>query len=634
MDEILLEIDPEVLSTFLDESQESLNALDELFVQLEREPANQELASNILRPLHSLKGNAPFFGLVKTKTLAHEIESILMLIRDGRAVANKAIITKLLSGVDELKNVIERIRRSEPEVVDPERFDGLILEIKGCPGQSAADIAAAWTEIVGAISNIERELNSESVKAEFAKLKFAIDRVSPDKSAHAPKEKQSSETQSALPAPRQIEVSKQPPIVEAANAESKKSNETVKTMRVQEERIDLFLSLVGEMIGTGETLGLYVERFAEGAIDSNLVNDYKRTVAGFKSLSGNLEHAVMSIRKVALKGMFQKVPRLVRDIAGLQGKDVEVQIVGDDVEVDKSLIELVDAPLTHMVRNAVDHGIERPDIRLKAGKPERGRLNISCVETDKHIVLVIEDDGAGLNFDGLRAKGESLGLFRPGQDVSRDELVQLIFMAGVSTAQEVSDISGRGVGMDVVKRMIESSGGSIEVDTRAGEGTKFTIKITKTVTTQIMHGLMVESTKQRFMLPLERIVDSLYIPHDKFSSVPDFGPCVEHYGTTIPLIDLRTVCHEKTYVDSSNRSEHGQLVVTIQSDRHLCAVAVDNVCSITQFVLKNFDYGDYFDHLFMGGAVLGSGEIALVMDIDRLVDRRMGREYPGGLGLT
>ncbi|MCB0333385.1 MAG: hypothetical protein KDD55_07785, partial [Bdellovibrionales bacterium] len=251
------------------------------------------------------------------------------------------------------------------------------------------------------------------------------------------------------------------------SSEEKKSSpkgESGKSMRVAEEHIDTFLSYVGELLILGEML-VYLERRLAGIPGTNEVtSEFARLTESFSHLSNDLQKSLMSIRKVKVKTALQKVPRLVRDIAKNHGKEIRVETSGEEIEVDKSLIEMLDAPLTHMVRNAADHGIEKPDVREERGKEKTGTIFVSVSESEKFINVQVKDDGGGLNYDAIQSKAESLGLVRPGEKLTERQIVDFLFAAGVSTAKEVTDVSGRGVGMDVVKRNIEQSGGKIEVE--------------------------------------------------------------------------------------------------------------------------------------------------------------------------
>jgi two-component system chemotaxis sensor kinase CheA len=567
-----ISIDPEVLNGFIEESLESLAALDSLFLQIERNPQDVSPVHNIFRAIHSLKGNAPFFGFMKMKALAHDLESLLAFIRDGSMRATPAIITHLLTCVDEFKAMLTRLHNGGAEVLNPTHHEALLLTTRKFLDRTAESSLVPETPPVAPV---------------------ALAQTNTEASAAAPKS----------------------------------SNEPMhKSIRIAEERIDTFLAFVGELIIVGEMLRHLSQRVQNPSSDQRFSRDLFAINEMFSQLSSGLEKAIMSIRKVSLKPLLQKVPRLVRDIAQAKGKQIVVEIVGEDTEIDKSLLDLLDAPLTHMVRNAADHGIETPEQRKIKNKEAQGKITINCREEEKFIVLEVKDDGAGLNYEGLTKKALSLGLINEGQKLGEEEVVNLLFMAGVSTAAEVSDISGRGVGMDVVKRSIESAGGSIKVESHANEGSTFTVKLTKSVTTQIIQGYVVEVGGNSFVLPLERVVEAWRLEPNDVVNVLEQIPCIQRHGGTLPLLDLGAYLG---FIDSKPQSKTvpyvrgkeyaDKLAVTLVLPNNNVALVVDGVLGIRQLVLKTIEGLELESKILLGGALLGNGSIALVLDTDRLV---------------
>lgn len=244
-------------------------------------------------------------------------------------------------------------------------------------------------------------------------------------------------------------------------------------MRVSEAHIDIFLAYVGELLVLGDMFTYLQARLASSHQSGGVAADFRRANGSFATLSNNLQNSIMSIRKVPLRVLLQKVPRLVRDVVAKNGKDIHVEICGDDVEIDKSLLEVLDVPLTHMVRNAADHGIETPDEREAKGKPRQGTMRVAAEECSTDIILTITDDGKGIDAEALRAKAESLGIIARGAPMTSDDVIALLFRSRVSTAKTVTDVSGRGVGMDVVKSNVEGAGGRITVTSTPGAGSTF-----------------------------------------------------------------------------------------------------------------------------------------------------------------
>lgn len=550
-------IDPEVLNGFIEESLEGLNSLDTLFLQLEKTPDDISPIHNIFRAVHSLKGNAPFFGFFKIKALAHDLESLLALVRDGSIRTSAPLITHLLACIDKFKVMLTRLQQGGPELVDTSKYNSLL----------------------------ERTQKYIKEKDSIALEQNVVPKVDHTKSATTQEPTTNNTAQNVA-----------------------------KSIRISEERIDTFLGFVGEMIIVSEMLRHLTVRLQTSEIEHEILRDFTSINHTFSQLSNGLENAIMAIRKVPVKPLLQKVPRLVRDIAQAKGKQISVEIVGDNTEIDKSLMELLDAPLTHMVRNAADHGIESSEKRLLAGKSATGTIKVRCQEDPKFFILEIEDDGAGLNYDGLKKKAVSLGLVKPDHTMTESEIINLLFMAGVSTAAEVSDISGRGVGMDVVKRSIESAGGSISVKSVANKGSIFTVKLIKSVTTQIIQGYVVKIADNFYVLPLEKVRESWKLDPDHISKIFDHVECVQRHNKTIPLIDLDRVLNS----ESKNHTYEDKLGITVALQENNVAFLVDKIIGTRQLVLKTIDELALNDKFFLGGALLGDGSIALVLDIDKL----------------
>ncbi len=549
-----IEMDQSILAGFLEESKEALGGLDSLFVALEKTPDDLEVVNSIFRPVHSIKGNAPFFGLLRLKTLAHEFESLLAALRAKKILPSPALFDLLLAGIDEIKAVLERVGNGQPEVGDQRQFEGLIERAKAATAgalDSSASVPSA-----AEVAPAEQEAKSVSAKTE-----------------------------------------------------------TVKSMRVPEERIDTFLSFVGELIVAQDMLRHFTTKIEASQVDLTLIRDLGTINSVISTLGAGLERAIMSIRKVPVRALLQKAPRLVRDIAASKGKQIEVEIKGDEIEIDKSLVELLDAPITHMVRNAADHGIEAPEKRNLSGKQSKGTVSITCEELANDIVITIADDGAGLNYEGLTKKALALKMISAGEKLSETQVINLIFMAGVSTAQEVSEISGRGVGMDVVKRNIESAGGSIAVTSTPGKGCKFALKLPKSVTTQIMQGFVVESAGINFVLPLEKVHESWCLKKVDITNVVKGGPCVRRHDRMLPVVDLAKLLGEV----STHAGDESHLVVTIDVDQKKLALFVDNVIGPRQLVLKPLEEISNQSKYFLGGALLGNGDLALVLDVAKMV---------------
>jgi two-component system chemotaxis sensor kinase CheA len=399
-----------------------------------------------------------------------------------------------------------------------------------------------------------------------------------------------------------------------------KKMESGKSMRVSEEHIDTFLSHIGELFIVGELLSYLERKLLLEDVHNDVLKEYRSILESFSSLSHNLQHSVMSVRKVSVKSLIQKSPRLVRDIASERGKSIAVKLTGEEIEIDKSLIELLDAPLTHMVRNAADHGIEMPEDREAADKDPQGTVHVSVKEDDKFVTLEIIDDGRGLNYDAIQKKAESLGLIQPGRKLSEDDVVNFLFAAGVSTAEKVTDVSGRGVGMDVVKRAIVDAGGNIHVHSEVGKGSTFTIQVPKAVTTQILEGLIFEIGEQCFVIPLDRINEAFACVSEEFFSAAGEDRYIFRHEEMVPIVPAKKLLSLKP-LSTEQDEDAREHIISVRANRRTMGVWVDGIVGVQQVVVKDLKHIGDSASIFVGGALMGDGRIALILDVDKLCEK-------------
>ncbi len=701
MSDIEIKIDPELLAEFLDESIDSLSSLDPRFVKLEAAPSDLTLVNEIFRPIHSIKGSAPFFGLMRVKALSHEIESLLDLLRKKRLPVDRPVIDVLLASVDELKSMLERVRQDQPEVMDEAKIIALLEDLKSIAADTAALTASLWREVFSKLEDLrkERKESDESLCAYLDKIIFDLRKLAAREDSlldelwfSAPKPAQrikkllgqpfegllsDEESSAVLEALEElIEVAKdleteellkdlrekhqaciasvgfdsllrelimeklselvKKNVWKAAGPEAEPSEHkerkvaapsgkaesrpaspgqpgTKKTMRVSEASIDTFLAYVGELLVVGDMFTHLQKKIAKEDAGSWVLSDLRRTMGTFDNLSNNLRKSIMTIRKVPVRSLLQKVPRTVRDIASEAGKDIGVEIAGEELEIDKSLISLLDAPLIHMVRNAADHGIEPPDQREAEGKPRQGLVRVDVYETDTNLVLEVEDDGRGLDYAAIRAKAEESNFVKRDRQLSDEEIINLIFSSGVSTSQKVSDVSGRGVGMDVVKKAIDAVGGVIKVSSQPGQGSRFQVVVPKSVTTQIMSGFLVSVSGQIFILPMDRIQETIKVEQHEINTVTGKGRCVIRHDQVLPMLPLADLLEISS---SGPKKRDYETVVSVTSRSKLFGLSVDEVLGVQKLVSREIEgLGDDIGFV-TGGALLGDGSVALILDLD------------------
>ncbi|MCC6953503.1 MAG: chemotaxis protein CheW, partial [Deltaproteobacteria bacterium] len=570
-----------------------LGAVADLLIQLEQDPTNKEIVNAIFRPVHSIKGNAAFFGFHRLREFAHELESLLVLIREGKRQVTRPLLDVTLAGVEELQSTIHRLQSGGAEVANEASFRALLERI----------VAAQKGDATPRMESTEN----------FTQLRQALTQRAPDLLPLLDgMVAEDSQSVAAVSAPASDAKGPVAAAAKAADPKPSSRHENTKFMRVREEDVDMFLSFVGEILTIGEAL-TYVERkLIEGSDPEQTRKHLRETNREFSKVSLALQSSVMAIRRVPVKPLIQKLPKIARDVATAREKDVRVSITGDDLLIDKSVIEVIDAPLVHIVRNAVDHGIESPGVRASRGKEKTGSVRIELAETSKDLVVQIHDDGNGIPLEKLRAKAIEAGMITANQPLGEEELVSLIFSAGMSTAEQVTDISGRGVGMDVVKRSLESAGGKISIETTAEKGSSFKIVVPKTASTQIILGMITQCHDQTYVLPAERVRETFYCTHDSFSNVPGLGRCVYHQGEHLPVVDLSEIFY-------GERSSGACRVAISTKVRGIpCAIVVDQVDAVHHVVIKKLSQASIFDPCFAGASILGDGSLALVVDLDNL----------------
>ncbi|HET9955732.1 MAG TPA: chemotaxis protein CheA [Polyangiaceae bacterium] len=391
---------------------------------------------------------------------------------------------------------------------------------------------------------------------------------------------------------------------------------TQSTLRVSTDKLDRLLNLVGEIV---IAQSMIVQALDHPAADT--LERVRDAVVDMERNTRELQERVMSVRLVPMASVFNRFPRLVRDL-GLQcHKQVELRILGQETEIDKGIIEKLIDPLTHLIRNAIDHGIESPEARRAAGKDETGTLTLCASHQGSSVVIEVRDDGRGLDTQRLRERGESLGLIQPGDSLSDDQIHALIFEPGFSTAERVSDISGRGVGLDVVRRNLDSANGSVVVTTERGKGTRILLKLPLTMA--ILDGLSLRVGEQTFILPLLSITESFRPTRDQLGSIFGRSEVVRVRGEPIPLLRL----YEALQVVPEKTDPLRATVVIVESGSDKVGVLVDELLGQAQFVIKSLEANFRKVECAMGATILGDGRVALILDVDSLIRRGMGSTH-------
>ena len=399
------------------------------------------------------------------------------------------------------------------------------------------------------------------------------------------------------------------PVTETVGGES---NTQVHTIRVDTVRMDNLINLVGEMVITRTRLvQIGLDLKAQYSMDT-MVNNLNEANVYLGRLMNDLQESVMRLRMVAIGTVFSRFPRLVRDLSKKTGKEMELVLKGEDTELDKTVVEVIGDPLMHLIRNSVDHGIESPEVRRASGKSELGTITLDAYHEGNHIAIVIADDGAGLDLDKIRSIAVSKGLVGEREELSDTDISNLIFLPGFSIADKVTDISGRGVGMDVVKKALNNLGGMVDITTRKGKGTTFTILLPLTLA--IIQALLVEVGEEIYAVPLSSVLETLLVKRNDIKTVGDL-PMVQLRGNTLPLISLQ----EKFGLPTPETDSSEVYVVVVGFGDKALGLIVDELRGQQEVVIKSL--GDFLNNLpgIAGATILGDGKVTLILDVGSLI---------------
>jgi len=565
----------ELLTEFHAEAIDHLQQIEAALLSLEHQLDDPEALNAIFRSFHTIKGVAGFLRLVPMHTLAHEVESLLDLARNQKLRLNSEIITQILLSRDALQALVGQITAALEHGHQPDRVVPVSHLIHAVRQFIATDGSASRAAAPAAVAAPPPPL------APVIPLDFPATATTPQPAA-------------AAPAP----VSSPPAAGPAAKSAS------ASTVRVNTEKLDSLMDVVGELVIVQSQLW----ESSRAAVSGDGASALQRNVAQLSRITKELQHTAMSVRMIPVKPTFQKMERLARDLARDCGKKVAFLVTGEDTELDRTVVEEIGDPLVHMVRNSLDHGLEPPADRLAHGKPEAGTLHLKAYHEGSHIVIELCDDGRGIDPDRILQKARSIGLVAPGVEMEREDILNLIFAPGFSTAEKVTAVSGRGVGMDVVRRNIERLRGKIEIETAVGAGSTFRIKLPLTMA--IIDGLVVRVGADRFILPSTSVKMALRPAREAFITVHGTGEALDLRGKILPLHRL----HRQFSIPHAVENPWEGIVVVVEVSGKLKALLVDELLTKQEVVIKNL--GGFLQELHgvAGGAILGDGAIALILD--------------------
>jgi two-component system chemotaxis sensor kinase CheA len=594
----------DLLREFLTETNESLDTVDNQLVRFEQDPNNAKILDNIFRLVHTIKGTCGFLGLPRLEALAHAGETLMGKFRDGMPVT-AAAVTLILGSIDRIKEILATLEatEAEPEGTDQDLIDPLV-EMSMQSFVTAPAIVAVKEEVVSLPQILERELRPGEVSLDELERAF---RETETDTETAPAQQPAS-----APAPRQdaapvVAPSKKPAtgksVVELEVPEADKiANQSI---RVNVDTLEHLMTMVSELVLTRNQL-LEISR-------RNDDTEFKVPLQRLSNVTAELQEGVMKTRMQPIGNAWQKLPRIVRDLAGELHKQIELEMHGADTELDRQVLDLIKDPLTHMVRNSADHGLETPAERAAAGKPEQGTIRLSAYHEGGHIIICIADNGRGLNTERIKAKAVSNGLVSEAdlEKMTEAQIHKFIFAPGFSTAAAVTSVSGRGVGMDVVRTNIDQIGGTIDIKSVAGEGSSVTIKIPLTLA--IVSALIVEAAGDRFAIPQLAVVELVRAranSEHRIERIKDTA-VLRLRNKLLPLMHLKKLL--KIDDGSSSDPENGFIVVT-QVGSQTFGIVVDGVFHTEEIVVKPMSTKLRHIDMFSGNTILGDGAVIMIID--------------------
>ncbi len=576
-------VDEEMLKEFITGAEELLEELDLNLLELEKDPENMEVVNAIFRAAHTLKGTAGMFGFENVVELTHKMENLFDEIRNGRLSVTEEVMDTFFKALDKVKLMVENIKA----------------------GKGDRDVPI--DEDVKAIESI--------IKGE--KVEKPVEKPKEEVKVEAPSEKKAEEKKEAPPPPKAGAPPKQQP-------PKPKMKVTSETIRVDIEKLDKLLNLVGEFV-------MDAAMFNQVAIDLKkkypaepLVQKLEETCQIFGRHMSEIQEVAMSVRMIPIGHAFNRFPRVVRDLSKAFGKEIDLIISGEETELDKTLVEEIGDPLVHLIRNSIDHGIEPPEEREKLGKPRRGRIWLRAYHEGNNIVIEVEDDGRGIDIEKVRKKAIEKGLISPEAELSEKEIINLIFEPGFSTAERITDISGRGVGMDVVKKNITKLKGTVDIETEKGKGTKVTVRLPLTLA--IVQTLLVKVREEIFAIPLSSVIENIRLSEDMIQYI-EGRKMINLRGDLLPLVDLERLFRleekkERVLYNTNGGVEENsgkKFVVIVGIAEKRLGLIVDSLIMQQEVVIKSL--GKLLQHIpgIAGGTIMGDGRISLIVDIGEIV---------------
>jgi two-component system chemotaxis sensor kinase CheA len=572
-----LKEDPELVQGFIEESEENLQMIENGLIELENAPDDLSLVDTIFRPFHTLKGVAGFLNLSDVNALAHSYENLLDDARKGELEFNEDIAEAVFEGIDALRVMVGALAESKkkeeyvPHGLDLEYFADMIASIRN----DEEFVREAPTQ---------QQQAEDTNKSADADGKKAAKTKSKQKKGKKKRSFDPSDASKAL-----------------GNIES--------SVRVSTGKMDTLLDLVGELVVT-QNMVMQNEEIQHSG-NKRLQQD----IGQLKRITTNLQDLSMSLRMVPIKDTFQKMHRIVRDLARKSGKKIVLEINGEDTEIDRNMVDELYEPLVHMIRNNCDHGLETPEERRMAGKPETGKISLNAYYKGGLVVIEVSDDGRGIDAEKIRQRAIEKGVISADEELSESQILNLIFTSGFSTRDDITDVSGRGVGMDVVRKVIERLRGSIEIKTKQGKGTTFSLRLPLTLA--IIDGVVVRIGNERYIIPTTAIKESLVAPDGSYNKIVGKGETVFIRDRVVPLLRVDQFFD----IDNSVQDVTEGILIVVENDNREAALLVDEMLDKQEIVIKSLGEGLNKIKGLAGGAIMPDGSVGLIIDVPTLLPK-------------
>lgn len=599
-------LDPEmkeIVDSFLVESYEILEKLDSDLVELEGNPEDNDLLNQIFRAFHTIKGTSGFLGLEKLTSVTHKCEDILNKLRKGEIKLTSELMDVILQSFDKIKELVEVIEKDKNEGVDIESTLVLLKE--------------TLDDLVSGKSKPKRKTKKSAAAAKKKTEEVRKESPEPEFEEEVPEQ---AEIPEIIAEKKAAETAAQKAKSDAERSEEKylnsgKGKKEDANIRVEVERLDDLLNIVSELVLGRNQLMQVNSKVALEQEGSTLSRELSDATKQIDLMTNELQLVVMKTRMVKVGKVFNRFPRLVRDLSKELKKDVNLIIKGEDTELDKTLIEEINDPLVHLVRNSIDHGIESADERKKSGKGKTGNLILSAQHEGNNVIITVEDDGKGIDPDVIKQKAIDKGLIneQKAEELALTDIYNLIFLPGFSTAKKVTNVSGRGVGMDVVKTNVTKLRGIINVESTKGGGTKMIIKLPLTLA--IISGMVVQLDDEQVIIPLSSVVEVLRVHTEDINTI-NGNEVIKVRERVLPLIDIDKHLFDR---DTSGQDKVFQFIVVVGIAERQYGIKVSSMVGQQEVVIKSL--GSYLKKVdgIAGSTIMGDGRVIMILDIAELL---------------